>query len=114
MKNFEELLQKELDKLPYTKHLDDRQIAGFELGARWALKLFAVSWRKELLCQLVHEGILDNKEIIKIVQYLFNDILQAKTRTLYSKSHKGCYNSHQFAKGERFKLCGKEFITDNE
>lgn len=38
MKNFEELLQKELDKLPYTKHLDDGQyndgkIAGFELGA---------------------------------------------------------------------------------
>lgn len=48
MKNFEELLQKELDKLPYTKHLDDGQyndgqIAGFELGARWALSLFAVS-----------------------------------------------------------------------
>lgn len=42
MKNFEELLQKELDKLPYTKHLDDGQynagqIAGFELGARWLL-----------------------------------------------------------------------------
>ena len=47
MKNFEELLQKELDKLPYTKHLDDGQyndgkIAGFELGARWVLSLFAV------------------------------------------------------------------------
>ena len=47
MKNFEELLQKELDKLPYTKHLDDGQYndgkqAGFELGARWALSLFAV------------------------------------------------------------------------
>lgn len=52
MKNFEELLQKELDKLPYTKHLDDGQyndgkIAGFELGARWALSLFAVSSRSE-------------------------------------------------------------------
>lgn len=48
MKNFEELLQKELDKLPYTKHLDDGQyndgkLAGFELGARWALSLFDVS-----------------------------------------------------------------------
>jgi len=48
MENFEELLQKELDKLPYTKHLDDGQyndgqVAGFENGARWALNLFAVS-----------------------------------------------------------------------
>ncbi len=47
MENFEELLQKELDKLPYTKHLDDGQyndgqVAGFENGARWALSLFAV------------------------------------------------------------------------
>jgi hypothetical protein len=47
MENFEEFLQKELDKLPYTKHLDDGQyndgqVAGFELGARWALSLFAV------------------------------------------------------------------------
>lgn len=54
MKNFEELLQKELDKLPYTKHLDDGQyndgqLAGFELGARWALSLFAVSGRSEQL-----------------------------------------------------------------
>ena len=48
MKNFEELLQKELDKLPYTKHLDDGQyndgqLTGFESGARWALSLLAVS-----------------------------------------------------------------------
>jgi hypothetical protein len=48
MINFEELLQAELDKLPYVKHLDDGQyndgqMAGFELGARWALSLFAVS-----------------------------------------------------------------------
>jgi hypothetical protein len=47
MENFEELLQAELDKLFYTKHLDhgqynDGQLAGFELGARWALKLFDV------------------------------------------------------------------------
>lgn len=44
MENFEELLQKELDALPYTKHLDDGgyndgQLAGFELGARWALSI---------------------------------------------------------------------------
>lgn len=37
---FETALQQELDKLPYTKHLDDGgfndgQLAGFERGARW-------------------------------------------------------------------------------
>ena len=44
MKNFEEKLKGELDKLPYTKHLDDGQyndgvISGFELGARWVSSL---------------------------------------------------------------------------
>lgn len=43
--NFEKLLQEELDKLPFTKHLDDGQyndgmITGFELGARWLLSYF--------------------------------------------------------------------------
>jgi hypothetical protein len=67
----------------------------------------------QVFSQLVHDGILNNKDIIKIIKYLFDDILQAKTRTKYSKAHDGSYNKHQFAKGERFKLCGKEFITDN-
>jgi hypothetical protein len=48
---FEKLLQKELDKLPYTKHLDDGQyndgqIAGFEIGARWAFRLFVEQSRQ--------------------------------------------------------------------
>lgn len=48
MKNFEDLLQKELEKLPYIKHLDDGQyndgrIEGFELGARWAKSKLLVS-----------------------------------------------------------------------
>jgi hypothetical protein len=55
MENFEELLQKELDKLPYTKHLDDGQyndgqIVGFEIGARWALSLFNTIEQNEQLC----------------------------------------------------------------
>jgi len=38
---FEQLLDAELKKLPYTKHLDDGQyndgvLTGFELGARWS------------------------------------------------------------------------------
>ena len=55
MENFEELLQAELDKLPYEKHLDDGQYndgqqAGFELGARWALRLFAIVGRSGQFC----------------------------------------------------------------
>lgn len=74
---------------------------------------FEISDLLQIFSQLIHEGILDNKDIVKIIQYLFDDILQAKTRTKYSEVHNGSYNKHQFAKGERFKLCGKEFITDN-
>ena len=75
---------------------------------------FEISDLLQNFSQLVHDGILDNKDIIKIIKYLFDDILQAKTRTKYSKARNGSYNKHQFAKGERFLLCGKEFITDNE
>jgi hypothetical protein len=48
--NFEKKLQSELDKLPYEKHLDDGmyndgQVAGFEIGARWAFESFsALRW----------------------------------------------------------------------
>lgn len=45
-KKFEELLDIEIEKLPYTKHLDDGQFNdgqqyGFELGARWLYKLLS-------------------------------------------------------------------------
>lgn len=45
MENFEELLKKELDTLPYEKHADDGgyndgRVAGFEIGARWAKSLY--------------------------------------------------------------------------
>ena len=66
MKNFEELLQKELDKLPYTKHLDDGQyndgqITGFELGARWALSLFDVSGQSELFYCVSSDSLVHGK-----------------------------------------------------
>jgi hypothetical protein len=61
MENFEKLLQKELDKLPYTKHLDDGQyndgkLAGFELGARWALSLIVVGRSKQLPKKSCHHA----------------------------------------------------------
>ena len=37
MKNFEELLKAELEKLSYEKHYGDDQLTKFELGARWLL-----------------------------------------------------------------------------
>jgi len=44
---FEKLLQAELDRLPYEKHVDDGQYndgvqTGFELGARWAHERFVL------------------------------------------------------------------------
>jgi transposase len=74
---------------------------------------FEISDLLQIFSQLVHESTLNNNDIIKIIKYLFDDILQAKTRTGYAKSRGKHYNSHPFSKGERFKLCGKEFITDN-
>lgn len=75
----------------------------------------------QIFAQLVHEGILDNNEIIDIVKYLFEDILNAQTRTSYANSHKNkftgkklSYNSYQFAPGKRFELRGKEYICDND
>lgn len=68
MENFEKLLQEELDKLPYTKHLDDGQyndgqIAGFELGARWALSQFAVI--KSVCDHKEKRDIFENCECVK-------------------------------------------------
>ena len=67
----------------------------------------------QVFSQLVHEGILANYDIIKIEEYLHNKILQAKTRMELKNNYGGSYNSHQWKKGERFVLGGKEFIVDN-
>lgn len=66
--DFEKELQKELDKLPFTKHADDGlyndgQLDGFELGARWAyekIKEGSVSIIKPPefpLCRVMREGV---------------------------------------------------------
>lgn len=63
----------------------------------------------------VHDGVINNNDIIEIVKHLVNDILNAQTRVSYKNLHnKGSYNAHQFAKGERFELRGIEFICDNK
>jgi hypothetical protein len=74
----------------------------------------------DVISQLVHERIIDNRQIIELVKYLVNDILQARTKVDFAKrinprtGNKRSYNSHQFAKGERFFLSNTEFIVDND
>jgi hypothetical protein len=76
----------------------------------------------QVFSQLVHEGILENEDIIKIIKYLAEDILQVQTKIslknrINSKTGKNySYNAHQFIKGERFFInpCHIEFIVDND
>lgn len=64
--------------------------------------------------EVIHNGGMDLDDLVKLFEYLGNDILQAKTRTIYGKSKGKCYNSHQFAKGPRTRISGVEFIVDCE
>lgn len=55
---FEEMLQAEINKLPYTKHVDDGQYNdgvcyGFEIGARWASSQFKSSEREQQAINLI-------------------------------------------------------------
>lgn len=63
MENFEELLDQELDKLPYTKHLDDGQynngqLVGFEHGARWAMSVIGSALLSDLMKE--HQEVISN------------------------------------------------------
>lgn len=65
MKNFEQLLQEELDKLPYEKHVDGGR---FELGARWALSLFKNSILQEDSPLKATFSTTDKKEMLRIIK----------------------------------------------
>ena len=70
------------------------------------------------LFEFIHKNELSNKDLVKIVTVIVEDILNAHTRISYSNEinprtgKKRSYNAHKFAKGERFELRGIEFITD--
>lgn len=74
MNHFEDSLKKELDTLPYTKHLDDGgyndgQIVGFELGARWCMsKILSQkgNFIKETEQRIKDEHIVDSSKFNKI------------------------------------------------
>lgn len=72
MKNFEELLKEELDKLPFEKGADDGlyndgQLAGFEMGARWAQVLFTQPTKYEIkICHFSEVEISEEDAIGKM------------------------------------------------
>jgi len=82
---------------------------------------------RERLFECIHKGELEDNDLVKIFEYIGNDILQLKTK---SNLHKGkiskitgwekSYNSHKWAKGKngrkakRAYIDGVEFISDNE
>lgn len=75
---------------------------------------------KERLFECIHNGELDNKDLISLVEYVANDILQAKTKANYHKGkiskitgREKCYAAWRWAK-EKFQINGEVFIVDNE
>lgn len=74
----------------------------------------------QVFLQLVHEGILENKDIIKIVKYFMDDILNAQTKVSRTKlinprtGKEYSYNSHIYTKEDKFEIKGIEFITHNK
>lgn len=65
---------------------------------------------------MIHEGILDTKNIIGLFEYLGNDILRCKTKMSYSRQinprtgKKYSYNAHQFQR-IRAKIDTVDFIV---
>lgn len=67
---------------------------------------------RDRFIQCVYENELTESDLVKIISEIHNDILRSKTRSQLAKEYGKCYNSHQFTKGIKYRLSGKEFITD--
>jgi hypothetical protein len=67
---------------------------------------------RERLFECIHNGEVENCDLMKIFEYIGNDILNLQTRTSYGKVKGKSYNAHQWAK-EKVKIKTKEFIVDN-
>jgi len=74
--------------------------------------------RSKLICDrfkgCLHNGEIENTDLVNLFSYIAKDILNLQTRTSYGKEHGKCYNAHQWAKGERIEIKGHEFIVDNK
>lgn len=62
--------------------------------------------------QCIYKDELTESDLVKIISEVHNDVLRSKTRTQLAEKKGTCYNSHQWADGIKYKLSGKEFITD--
>jgi hypothetical protein len=76
---------------------------------------------RDRLFEVIHNGELSNDDLVQIVEYIGNDILNLKTKSNYHKDkiskitgREKSYNSHKFAKGIRVYINNVEFIIDND
>lgn len=79
---FEEALDKQLDALPYTKHLDDGQyndgqVAGFERGARWCNDFANADKKQHAIGLMKHHRKINGyfKWIDETYEHLYNEYL---------------------------------------
>jgi hypothetical protein len=75
---------------------------------------------RERLFEVIHQGELENCDLIKIVEHIANDILNCKTKSNYCKDkiskitgRKKSYHAWRWAK-EKLTIDGVIFIIDNE
>lgn len=75
---------------------------------------------RERLFEVIHQGELENFDLVKIVEHIANDILNCKTKSNYCKDkiskitgRKKSYHAWRWAK-EKVVIDGETFIVDNE
>jgi hypothetical protein len=76
---------------------------------------------RERMFECIHNGELENSDLVKICEYIVNDILQAKTKSNYRKGKiskftgkEPSYHLWKWAKGGFMNLNGTIFIVDND
>lgn len=106
--DLDELIDIELKKLPYTKHLDDGQyndgqLYGFELGAYWgfqkALELMSDKKFSEFLDREKELGISDIKTIERI-QWYYNTYFDKSQQTEWEVEIEMWFHGTRHKKGE--------------
>lgn len=50
-------------------------------------------------------------DMVQLIEYICNDILGGKTRSVWSRDNGKTYPAHRYAKGRRFVIGGVEFIS---
>jgi len=75
---------------------------------------------RERLFEVIHQGELENSDLVKIVEHIANDILNCKTKSNYpigkiskTTNKQPSYHLWRWAK-EKLTIDGVIFIIDNE